>query len=96
MMKNEMLLVTRQRKNHQLIGVPPNVHHQSKGRDWDNTGSSGGNWLFSFFRCSGGWFSYIGSDRARRVHRLDPPRLKLCQPDREASALFPPEGFFTG
>ena len=91
-----MSSVTRQRENHQLLGVPSNIHHQSKG---DMAGiiqeSTEGNQSFSFSRRSGGWFSYIGSDCARRVHRLDPPRLKLCQPDREASALLP-EGFFTG
>ena len=36
----------------------------------------------------------VGLGRGRQVHRLDPPWLKLCQPDRKASALLPTEGPF--
>lgn len=43
--------------------------------------------------CLGAIFS---SDCAHKIHRLDPPRLKLCQPDRADSAFLLAERFFAG
>ena len=38
----------------------------------------------------------VFSSGARNIHRLDPPRLKVCQPDRADSAFLLAEGFFRG
>ena len=43
-----------------------------------------------------GQWSCFGSNCACQVHRLDLPRLKLCQPDREASTFLLTEGSLVG
>ena len=78
-----------------IARVPSNVHHQSKRAAGIPHGTLKGIIILRF-QVVGGRVSAHQLEWWRQIHRLDPPRAKLCQPDREASALLSTVVFFTG